>query len=143
GLFIGTNQYSFTTGGYVNDLLTILPTAPLTTCGSLTGTTWTNFTNSDGTSGFTLTPVTDYDSFGATAEYVMNTLYPSGSTMTIWRVVNPLASTPTFQRFTVASGADSGPPGAPQPGPSTRIATHDVRATANAYTRYNQVGYSH
>ena len=139
-LFIATNQFTFpaSTGSFTGAQLLVINKSQLDACIGAASDVWTNFRNSDNSLAFTLSPAVDYDAFGASAAYLVNGRFPSGTGMNIWRLNSPLpGTTHSFSIFRdVASGSYSTPPDAPQPGTATRIATNDARVLHTA-KRYN------
>jgi hypothetical protein len=81
--------------------------------------------NADGTMAFTIQPC---HTFGAPqAEYLVNSKFPSGSEITLWRITNPTAATPTLTRQQVQVSPYSLAPNADQSGGAPPLNTGDVR----------------
>ena len=74
---------------------------------------------------FTIQPC---HTFGAPqVEYLVNSAFPSGNKLTVWRLTNPTAATPTLTRQQVAVSPYSLPPNAEQSGGAPPLNTGDVR----------------
>ena len=144
-LYVGTTQYTFSGGSATGSRLTVIPTAPLDTCASATYRYYTGFVNSDASITYFISPATDYDAFGATAEYITGVYYPGASIMTVWRMTNPLSASAVFARFDVNSGAYDIPPGAPSRArsrrstPATRACSTHSSATTSSGSRTTPV----
>jgi hypothetical protein len=79
--------------------------------------------NSDNTPAFTIQPA---HTFGAPKiEYLVNSLFPAGKSLTLWQIVNP--SAPALTRVTVPVSAYDLPPNADQSGGAPTLNTGDVR----------------
>jgi len=79
--------------------------------------------NSDASLAFTIQPC---HTFGAPkVEYLVNTPYPDGKSLTLWRITNP--ATPALTRASVPISAFSLPPNAEQSGGAPPLNTGDVR----------------
>jgi hypothetical protein len=85
---------------------------------------FTKMKNSDGSFAFTIQPC---HTFGAPqVEYLANSAFPSGKTITLWQVAKPTTG-PTLTRSTVAVSNYSLPPNADQKGGGTPLHSGDVR----------------
>jgi len=79
--------------------------------------------NPDNTLAFTVQPC---HTFGAPqVEYLVNSPFPQGKTLTLWRITNP--ATPTLSRAQVPISTFSLPPNADQSGGAPALNTGDVR----------------
>jgi hypothetical protein len=92
-----------------------------------------NMKNPDKTGAFSMQPACHYQGLGGNPRaYLVNSLFPSGSSLTMWTVSNPLGmwsgGAATLTSKSVPCRSYSLPPGAVQKdGGTTRIATNDVR----------------
>jgi hypothetical protein len=88
--------------------------------------------NPDGSSAFTLQPAVHFRAAPGPA-YLANALWPSGNTISLWTLTNPLASwnnpagSPSLAAVAVACNPYDLPPAADQPGGPGGIATDDAR----------------
>jgi hypothetical protein len=138
-LLIGVNGFNSVTGAFVNNAVLELPKQAIDSCVGFTYTAWTGFTDAnDNSIAFTPVPHVDYDNSSAFGWYVSFARFGSGSGLTVWRNLFGTG----FQRFLVGTFAYSNPPGATQPGTTTRIDTIDDRLQS-AVTRYGITTYAH
>lgn len=138
-LLIATNEFDFSSGGFTNNFVQELPKAQLDACAGFSFTTWSTFTDAnDGSIAFTLVPAVNYDNTGDFGWYLATARFGSGSGITVWRNVFGTG----FQRFLVDTLDYSNPPGATQPGTSTRIDTIDDRLQS-FQIRYNKAWGMH
>jgi hypothetical protein len=80
--------------------------------------------NPDNTMAFTVQPC---HTFGAPQiEYLINSRFPGGNSLTLWRITNP-TSAPVLTRAAVPTSAYSVPPNADQKGGAPPLNTGDVR----------------
>jgi hypothetical protein len=97
-----------------------------------------NLKNPDGSIVFTIQPCVHFRGTGGNpAAYLINALWPGGSSLTLWTLTNPLASwttgAPTLVRESVACRAYDLPPAAIQRDSTTRINTNDSRLLNAVY----------
>ena len=83
-----------------------------------------NLKNPDNTPAFTVQPCHTYGA--PQVEYLTNTLFPAGNSVTLWRIVNPTTA-PTLTRASVPISPYSLPPNADQSGGPPPLNTGDVR----------------
>ncbi len=136
-IYVSTNQFAFG-GGFAHAKLRIFNKAELYSGGVGGGHTirWWDFwgmKNPDQSAAFSIQPCTHFQGAGGNPRaYLVNSLFPSGSSLTLWTLSNPLAlwsgGTPTLTSTSVACRSYRLPPGAVQKdGGTTRIATNDTR----------------
>ncbi len=147
GIYVHANMFTFGTNPtFVGNELFIIDKSKVDACQVNGAPRYINFTNSDGSMGFSLRPVTDYD--GATnVLYLVNAYYPgsgSANQFTIWRLTNPqpCCANLRFWRWTITTGSFSIPALAPQPGSTTGLDTSDTRL-GEAFKRYGVIYVSH
>ena len=79
---------------------------------------------------FTIQPC---HTFGAPqVEYLVNSRFPSGNALTLWRIANP-TSAPTLTRTSVATSPYALPPNADQKGGAPPLNTGDIRILEAAF----------
>lgn len=136
-IYVSTNQFAFG-GGYSYAKLRIFNKAELYGGGTGPGHNirwwdFTNLKNSDGSAAFSVQPACHFQGLGGNPNaYLVNSLFPSGSSLTMWTLSNPLGlwagGAPSLTSTAVACRSYSLPPGAVQKdGGATRIATNDIR----------------
>ena len=91
-----------------------------------------NLKNADGSVAFTVQPAVHFRGTGGNPPaYLVNALWPSGNTLTMWTLNNPLAlwsgGSPSLVSNAVTCRNYDLPPSAIQPGTTTRVATNDSR----------------
>jgi hypothetical protein len=117
--YITSNMFQFD-GGFQYAKLRVIPKAGPYSGGPAPFFDFVKLKNLNGSLAFTVQPC---HTFGAPqVEYMVNTAFPSGNFLTIWRVVNP-----TRTRRNVGIAAYGLPPDATQKGTSTALDTGDVR----------------
>jgi len=93
--------------------------------GRLRSLTFVGMRNPDNSLAFTLQPC---HTFGAPqVEYLVNTRFPSGNTLTLWSITNPTSAVPTLTRQQVSVSPYRLPPNADQKGGPPPLNTGDVR----------------
>lgn len=122
-LYVTANMFAFN-GGFQYAKIRVIPKAGPYSGGAAPFFDFVRMRNPDNTLAFTIQPC---HTFGAPqVEYLVNSLFPSGNTLTLWRIVNP-ATTPTLSRASVPVAAYSLPPNAAQRGGAPPLNTGDVR----------------
>ncbi len=122
--YLTSNMFQFN-GGFQYVKLRVIPKAGPYSGGAAPFFDFVNLKNLNNTRAFTVQPC---HTFGAPqVEYMVNTAFPSGNFLTIWRVVNPTTA-PTLTRVQVPASAYSLPPNADQKGGAPPLNTGDVRA---------------
>ncbi len=95
-----------------------------------------NLPNPDGSRAFGVQPATHFRDGGGPA-YLVNALWPSGASLTLWTLTDPLAAwrggTPSLANRAVPCYDYAQPPAAKQPGAPPLVGTDDVRLSAAAY----------
>ncbi len=123
-LYIGSNMFAFG-GGFAYAKVRVIPKAGPYAGGAAPYFDFTKLKNADNSLAFTVQPC---HTFGAPqVEYLVNTPFPSGNTLTVWRIVNG-GTVPSLTRTQVAISAFSLPPNADQAGGAPPLNTGDVRA---------------
>ncbi len=136
GIYISSNMFAFN-GGFQYTKLRILQKAELYAGGSganhaIRWYDFWNLRNPDNSLAFTVQPAVHFRGTGGNPPaYLVNALWPGGSTLTLWTLTNPVAfwagGTPTLARVAVSCRDYDLPPGARQRGSDVRIATNDSR----------------
>jgi hypothetical protein len=137
GIYVSTNQFGFS-AGFSYAKVRIFNKAELYAGGVGPGHNirWWDFwnlRNPDNSLAFSIQPACHFQGLGGTPSVFMaNALFPSGSSLTVWTLGNPLAmwagGAPTLSRVAVACRRYDLPPGAVQrDGGGVRIATNDTR----------------
>ncbi|MFL6275609.1 MAG: hypothetical protein ACJ74G_10515 [Blastocatellia bacterium] len=122
-LYITSNQFAFN-GGFQYAKIRVVPKSGPYSGGVATFFDFVNMKNPNGTTAFTIQPC---HTFGAPqVEYLVNSLFPSGSSLTVWRLTQSGASF-SLTRASVATSAYSLPPNAAQKGNNAPLNTGDVR----------------
>lgn len=137
-IYISCNMFQFG-GGFQYSKLRILNKAEL--YGGGVGPNHTirwfdlwNLKNPDGGVAFTVTPAKHFRGTGGNPPaYLINSIWPSGNTLTMWTLTSPLAlwsgGTPALSNASVNCRGYELPPDALQSGTTTRVDTGDVRVT--------------
>jgi hypothetical protein len=121
-LYLTANMFQFG-GDFQYAKIRVVPKAGPYAGGPAPFFDFTRMKNADNTIAFTVQPC---HTFGAPqVEYLVNTAYPSGNRITLWRIQNPAA--PVLTRATVAVSPYSLPPNAEQQGGAPPLNTGDVR----------------
>jgi hypothetical protein len=137
GIYVSTNQFGFS-AGFSYAKVRIFNKSELYAGGVGAGHTirWYDFwslRNSDNSLAFSVQPAVHFQGIGGNpSAFLVNSLFPSGSSLTLWTLANPLGlwagGAPTLTSRTVACRRYDLPPGAVQrDGGAIRIATNDTR----------------
>ena len=136
GIYISNNMFAFN-GGFRYSKLRILRKAELYGGGSGANHAirWFDFwdlRNPDNSLAFTMQPAVHFRGVGGNpAAYLVNSLFPSGNTLTLWTLNNPIAfwtgGSPSLTRTAVQCRDYDLPPDGIQPGTNVRIETNDTR----------------
>lgn len=137
GIYVSTNQFAFS-GSFAYAKLRIFNKAEMYAGGVGAGHNirWWDFwnlRNPDNTPAFSVQPACHFQGLGGNPNaYLVNSLFPSGSSLTMWTLSNPLGlwsgGVPALARVAVACRSYDLPPAAVQrDGGATRIATNDIR----------------
>lgn len=122
-VYVTSNMFAFG-GGFQYAKIRVIPkTGPYAGGGAPYYDFW-GMKNANNSVAFTIQPC---HTFGAPqVEYLVNTAFPSGNTLTVWRLVNP-TGIPVLTRTQVAVSPYSLAPNADQPGGVQALNTGDVR----------------
>ena len=122
-LYLTSNMFAFG-GGYQYAKIRVIPKAGPYSGGAAPYFDFVGMRNANNTIAFTIQPC---HTFGAPqVEYLVNSGFPSGNVLTLWRITNPTA-TPTLTRQQLAVSPYSLPPNAEQSGGAPPLNTGDVR----------------
>lgn len=122
-LYVTSNMFAFG-GGFQYAKIRVIPKAGPYAGGAAPYVDFVKMKNANNTLAFTIQPC---HTFGAPqVEYLVNSAFPSGNFLTLWRITNPTA-TPTLTRLQVAVAPYSLPPNAEQSGGAPPLNTGDVR----------------
>jgi hypothetical protein len=137
GIYVSTNQFAFS-GGFSYAKVRIFNKAELYAGGA--GPThnirWWDFwslRNADNSLAFSVQPACHFQGLGGNpSAFLVNSLFPSGSSLTMWTLANPVGlwtgGSPTLTSVSVPCRGYDLPPGAVQKdGGAVRIATNDIR----------------
>ena len=134
-IYIATNQFSYTTGNFINTQLRVLKKSQAYKGLALTWTDFTAMRNADNSLVFTLQPA--HMLSPDRVEYLVNNTGGPGNYVTLWKVTSS-TGTPALTRVgTISVRSYSIPPNAAQPGGSALIDTNDTRLLNAVYTNYN------
>lgn len=123
-LYVTSNMFAFG-GGFQYSKIRVIPKAGPYSGGIAPFFDFVRMKNPDNTMAFTVQPC---HTFGAPqVEYLVNSRFPSGNSLTLWRITNPTAAAPTLTRQQVAVSPYSLPPNAEQKGGAPQLNTGDVR----------------
>jgi hypothetical protein len=130
-IYITTNQFKVG-NGFAYSKLRILNKAEAYAGGALRWWDFWNLKNPDGSLAFTIQSAMHFRGTGGNPPaYFCNALWPSGTSLTVWQLNDPLAMwqgrQPALTRRNVACRRYDLPPDAEQPGTATRIETNDSR----------------
>jgi len=132
GVYITNNMFQFS-GGFQYVKVRILNKSELYAGSALRWYDFWNLRNPDGSIAFTLQPAVHYRGIGGNPPaYLVNALWPSGNTLTLWTLTNPVGhwgvgGPPSLSRRAVnCLGYDLAPDGQ-QRDSSIRIETNDDR----------------
>jgi hypothetical protein len=137
--YIVCNMFSFG-GGFQYCKLRILYKTQLYNGQPVTWYDFWNLKNPNGSTAFTVQPCTHFLGLGGNPPaYMVNALWPSGTSLTLWTINNPAGywkgGAPSLSKNSVACRQYDLPPDARQKGSSTRIETNDSRLL-NAMYQY-------
>ncbi len=122
-LYITSNQFAFG-GGFKYSKIRVVPKAGPYSGGPATFFDFVNMKNPNNSTAFTIQPC---HTFGAPqVEYLVNSLFPSGNSLTIWRITQS-GSSFALTRTSVPTAAYSLGPNAAQKGNNDPLNTGDVR----------------
>lgn len=123
-LYVTSNQFAFD-GGFQYAKIRVIPKAGPYSGGPAPFFDFVRMKNPDTSMAFTIQPC---HTFGAPQiEYLVNSKFPSGNSLTVWRLTNPTAATPTLTRQQVAVSPYTLAPNAEQSGGAPPLNTGDVR----------------
>lgn len=136
-IYVSTNQFGFG-GGFAYAKVRIFNKAELYGGGVGPGHNirWWDFWNlhnGDNSLAFSVQPAAHFQGLGGNpSAFLVNSLFPRGSSLTLWTLANPLGlwtgGGPTLTSATVSCRSYDLPPGAVQrDGGAVRIATNDIR----------------
>jgi hypothetical protein len=131
GIYISTNQFQFN-GGFSYAKLRILNKTEVYNGAAIRWWDFWGLRNTDNSLAFTVQPAVHFRGVGGNPPaYLVNALFPGGTTLTQWELQNPIAfwtgGAPTLQRWAVNCRRYDLPPDAEQPDTTTRIETNDTR----------------
>jgi hypothetical protein len=122
-VYVTSNMFQFG-GGFQYAKIRIIPKAGPYSGGAAPYFDFFGMRNADNTVAFTIQPC---HTFGAPqVEYLVNSAFPSGNYLTVWRIINPVAA-PSLTRTQVGVAAYSLAPNADQSGGAPPLNTGDVR----------------
>lgn len=122
-LYVTANMFAFG-GGFQYAKIRVIPKAGPYSGGAAPFSDFVRMKNPNGTMAFTIQPC---HTFGAPqTEYLVNSLFPSGSSLTLWNITNPTGA-PTLTRKQVTVSPYSLAPDAQQSGGAPGLNTGDVR----------------
>ncbi len=123
-IYLTANMFAFG-GDFKYAKLRVIPKAGPYSGGVAPFHDFVRLKDADGQLSFTVTPC---HTFGAPqVEYLVNSSFPSGSQLTLWRVTKPPTGAPTLTRSSVAVSPYSLPPNAQQKGGGMALNTGDIR----------------
>ena len=122
-LYITSNMFAFG-GGFQYSKIRVIPKAGPYSGGAAPYFDFSNLKNANGTTAFTIQPCHTFGAPGV--EYLVNTMFPSGNTMSVWRIVNG-GTAPVISRTQVTVSPYSLAPNADQPGGLPQLNTGDIR----------------
>jgi hypothetical protein len=135
-IYISSNMFAFN-GGFQYAKLRILRKAELYAGGvgpnhAIRWHDFWNLRNPDNSMAFTVQSTVHFrGSGGNPPAYLVNAIWPSSNTLTLWTLSNPIAlwvgGTASLSRVAVACRSYELPPQARQSGTSVRLATNDTR----------------
>src|SRR5262249_13562121 len=122
-LYVTSNQFAFG-GNFQYAKIRVIPKAGPYSGGAAPYFDFVKMKNADNSMAFAIQPC---HTFGAPqAEYLVNSGFPSGNFLTVWRITNPAAA-PALNRQQVAVSPYLLPPNAEQKGGAPPLNTGDVR----------------
>lgn len=139
GIYITTNQFPFAGGGgFSYAKLRILNKAEVYAGAALQWYDFWNLRNPDNSLAFTVQSTMHFRGTGGNPPaYFCNALWPSGTTLTLWQLDDPLAhwrgAQPSLQAHRVACRNYDLPPDAEQPDTAIRVETNDSRLLSSVF----------
>lgn len=122
-LYLTANMFAFG-GGFQYAKIRVVPKAGPYSGGAAPFFDFVKMKNANNSMAFTIQPC---HTFGAPqVEYLVNSLFPSGNVLTLWRITN-LPNAPVLSKATVTTAAYALPPNADQSGGPPPLNTGDVR----------------
>jgi hypothetical protein len=122
-LYFTANMFAFG-GGFQYAKIRVVPKAGPYSGGAAPYWDFVKMKNANNTMAFTIQPC---HTFGAPqVEYLVNSLFPNGTSLTLWRIAN-LPNPPVLTKAPVPTAAYSLPPNADQSGGPAPLNTGDVR----------------
>jgi len=122
-LYFTGNMFAFG-GGFQYAKIRVVPKAGPYSGGTAPFFDFVKMKNPDNSMAFTIQPC---HTFGAPqVEYLVNSQFPSGNSLTLWQIANPTAG-PTLTRTAVPTSAYALAPNADQKGGAPPLNTGDVR----------------
>lgn len=143
-VYITNNMFQFS-GGFQYVKLRILNKSELYAGSAVRWYDFWNLRNPDNSIAFTVQPAVHYRGTGGNPPaYLVNALWPRGSTLTVWTLTNPLGhwgigGSPSLSRRSINCISYDLPPDAQQRGSTTRIETNDSRLLHALY-QYSATG---
>ena len=136
-IYITTNQFQFG-GGFAYSKMRILNKAEAYSGSALRWWDFWNLRNPDDSMAFTVQSAMHFRGTGGNPPaYFCNALWPSGSTLTLWQLNDPLAmwrgAAPALTRASVPCRGYDLPPDAEQPDTATRLETNDSRLLCGVF----------
>jgi len=136
-IYVSTNQFGFS-AGFSYAKVRIFNKAEMYAGGVGTSHNirWWDFwglRNPDNSLAFSIQPASHFQGLGGDpSAFLVNSLFPSGSSLTLWTLANPLGmwtgGAPSLSRVAISCRSYDLPPGAVQrDGGGVRIATNDIR----------------
>jgi hypothetical protein len=130
-IYISLNMFQIG-GGYQYPKIRILNKSQLYSGAALGWYDFWNLKDPSGAVAFTVQPACHFRGTGGNPPaYLINALWPSGNSLTLWTLSNPLGSwtggTPSLSKRAVACRSYDLPPDAEQAGGTNRIETNDSR----------------
>ena len=123
-LYVTSNQFAFG-GGFQYAKIRVIPKAGPYSGGAAPFFDFVRMRNADNSPAFTIQPC---HTFGAPqVEYLVNSKFPSGNVLTLWRLTNPTSTAPSLTRQQLTVSPYTLPPNAEQSGGAPAINTGDVR----------------
>jgi len=122
-IYLTANMFAFG-GGFQYAKVRVIPKAAPYAGRAAPFVDFVRLKDADGQLSFTVMPC---HTFGAPqVEYMVNSSFPSGNQLTLWRITQP-TGTPTLTRSSVTVSPYSLPPNANQKGGGTLLNTGDIR----------------
>lgn len=122
-LYVTANMFAFG-GGFQYAKVRVIPKAGPYSGGAAPYFDFVKLRNADNTFAFTIQPC---HTFGAPQlEYLVNSLFPGGNSLTVWEIANPTSS-PSLASKQVSVSPYTLPPNADQSGGAPPLNTGDVR----------------